>query len=516
MTRIAQIKKIPDLDAFVAHAGEVGAAIPTTAGDEIGPGPGDPLATPFTFTDAGAGSTTVGNRFCVLPMEGWDGTTEGAPTDLVRRRWERFGRSGAKLIWGGEAIAVDPVARANPHQLVIGPDTIDAIEGLRRHLVDAHRNTSGSTDGLVVGLQLTHSGRWSRPLGEPAPLTAHTHPALDAKVGATADNVLTDDDLDVLVDQFVDAAALAADAGFDFVDVKHCHGYLLHELLGARGRRGRYGGDLEGRAHFLARVIDGIRVRRPSLAIGVRLSAFDLVPFAPGPDNRGAPVEAPGMPTPFGGSADGLNVDLTEVHAFVDRLHDWGVGLVCVTGGSPYYNPHIQRPAYFPPSDGYAPPNDPLIDVARHLAVTAELTHAHPEIAFVGSGYSYLQDFVAPVARAVIAQGDATSIGLGRMMLSYPELPHDVLAGEPADRRRICRTFSDCTTAPRHGMVSGCYPLDAFYKQRPERRELAKVKKQVRSELGVIGSTTARAAGDTADDEPEDDRSVLSNPGPHD
>jgi len=494
VTRIAQIKKIGDLDAFAAHCVSVGAAIPTASPDRTGPGPADPLATPFTFTDGSAGSFTVGNRFCVLPMEGWDGTTDGAPTDLVRRRWERFGGSGAKLVWGGEAVAVDPAARANPHQLVIGPDTIDAIAGLRTDLVDTHRDVSGSTDGLVVGLQLTHSGRWSRPLGEAAPLTAHTHPVLDAKVGAGGDRVLSDDDLDALVVRFVDAAALAADAGFDFVDIKHCHGYLLHELLGARRRPGRYGGDLDGRAHFLARVIEGIRGRRPALAIGVRLSAFDLVPFAPGPENRGAPVDGADVPTPFGGSADGLGVDLTEVHAFVDLLAEWGVGLVCVTGGSPYYNPHIQRPAYFPPSDGYAPPNDPLVDVARHLAVTAELTHAHPEVAFVGSGYSYLQDFVAPVARAVIAAGDATSIGLGRMMLSYPDLPRDVLAGDVADRRRICRTFSDCTTAPRHGMVSGCYPLDGFYKQRPERRELAKVKKQIRGEMGVIAASATPAA----------------------
>jgi 2,4-dienoyl-CoA reductase-like NADH-dependent reductase (Old Yellow Enzyme family) len=499
VTRIVQVKKLGDLDAFVAHCDSVGADIPVPSPHLPGAGDDDPLAAPFTFTDGAAGPITVGNRFTVLPMEGWDGTSAGAPTDLVRRRWERFGRSGAKLVWGGEAVAVDPAARANPNQLVIGTDTIAEITDLRRRLVEAHRAASGSTDGLVVGLQLTHSGRWSRPLGEPAPLTAHRHPVLDAKVGADASSVLTDHDLDALVARFVDAAALAADAGFDFVDVKHCHGYLLHELLGARGRPGAYGGELTGRAHFLERVVEGVRDRCPSLAIGIRLSAFDLAPFAPGPDDRGTPVEADGMPTPFGATADGSAVDLVEVHAFVELLESWGVGIVCVTGGSPYYNPHIQRPAYFPPSDGYAPPNDPLVDVARHLAVTAELTHAHPRTAFVGSGYSYIQDFVAPVARAVVAAGDATSIGLGRMMLSYPELPHDVLSGAAPDRRRVCRTFSDCTTAPRHGMVSGCYPLDDFYKRRPERRDLAKVKKQIRSRLGVIAAGAGSASSDPDD-----------------
>lgn len=494
MSRIVQIKKLGDLDEFVTHCQGVGANIPTTAPGRQGPDSADPLAAPFTFTDGSAGSFTVDNRFCVLPMEGWDASPQGSPTDLVRRRWSRFGSSGAKLVWGGEAVAVDPSARANPHQLVIDPTTIGELAELRNTLVKAHLAATGSTAGLVVGLQLTHSGRWSRPLGEPAPRTAQPHGLLDARVGATSSSVLSDDELDALVPRFVEAAVLAADAGFDFVDIKHCHGYLLHELLGARNRPGHYGGTLSNRARFATSVIEQIRARRGSLAIGVRLSAFDLTPFVPGPDHRGVPVALGDRPAPFGSSADGLGVDLTETHALVDHLADLGVGLINVTAGSPYYNPHIQRPAYFPPSDGYGPPNDPLCDVARQLAVTAELTHAHPDVAFVGSGYSYLQDFVAPVARGVIERGDATSVGLGRMMLSYPELPLDVLGGAPSDRRRICRTFSDCTTAPRHGMVSGCYPLDAFYKQRPERRELAPLKRQIRSRLGIVGDAAASDA----------------------
>ena len=56
------------------------------------------------------------------------------------------------------------------------------------------------------------------------------------------------------------------------------------------------------------------------------------------------------------------------------------------------------------------------------------------------------------------------AVGLGRMVLAYPELPADVLQGRPLQRRRICRTFSDCTSAPRAGLVSGCYPLDPHYK----------------------------------------------------
>ena len=131
---------------------------------------------------------------------------------------------------------------------------------------------------------------------------------------------------------------------------------------------------------------------------------------------------------------------------------------MCITAGSPYYNPHVQRPAFFPPSDGYTPPEDPLVGVARMIAATAELARAHPEVAIVGSGYSYLQQWLPHAAQHAVRTGGAASVGIGRGMLSYPHLPADVLAGRPLETSRLCRTFSDCTTAPRNGLVSGCYP----------------------------------------------------------
>jgi hypothetical protein len=148
-----------------------------------------------------------------------------------------------------------------------------------------------------------------------------------------------------------------------------------------------------------------------------------------------------------------------------------------ITLGSPYYNPHLTRPALYPPSDGYHPPEDPLIGVMRHLNVVRELKQAFPGEVFVGSGYTYLQEFLPNVAQAAVRAGWTDSVGLGRMMLSYPDLPADVLAGRPLQRKRLCRTFSDCTTAPRHGVVSGCYPLDAHYKKSPEMVKVAAIKK---------------------------------------
>jgi NADPH2 dehydrogenase len=385
-------------------------------------------------------------------------------------------------VWGGEAVAVHPAGRANPHQLCIGPSSVEDLADLRAELVEAHQQSGG--DGVVVGLQLTHSGRWSRPLGEPAPRIAYRHPVLDERVGATDADVLSDDELDELVGLFVAAAVVASEAGFDFVDVKQCHGYLAHELLSGIDRPGRYGGDLDGRSRFVTTVVEQIAAAVPGLAVGTRLSAFDVAPHGPGPDGTGTALAGSGYRYAFGGDGTGEGVDLGETHALLDRLSDLGVALVCVTAGSPYSTPHIQRPAYFPPSDGYLPPRDPLVDVATMVEVTAAISRRHPDQVVVGSGLTYLQEWLPAVAQALVEDGSMALAGIGRMVLSYPTMPADVLAGRPLQRGQLCRTFSDCTTAPRHGLVSGCYPLDPHYKQSPERVELTRVKRAAEATRG--------------------------------
>ncbi|HET6832729.1 MAG TPA: NADH:flavin oxidoreductase [Acidimicrobiales bacterium] len=471
---IVQVRTLRTWDAIQARLHDLGLGL--VVDPEVDPR--GPLAQPLEAADREAA-----NRFCVLPMEGWDAEADGRPSDLVRRRWRRFGASGAGLVWA-EATAVSPDGRANPRQLVVDATTVDDLAALRAELVAAHEQAGGRAGGPVVGLQLTHSGRWSRPDGEPRPRVAYRHPLLDDRVGAGAADVLSDDDLDALVAAFVHAAALAHRAGFDFVDVKHCHGYLAHELLSAVDRPGRYGGDLDGRTRFLRAVVEGVRADVPALGLAVRLSAFDLMPHVTGADGRGAPARPASddtYPYAFGGDGSGLAVDLREAHELIRRCAAWGVSLVSVTAGSPYYTPHIQRPAYFPPSDGYQPPRDPLFEVARLAAVTAELAAAHPGVAVVASGLSYLQQWLAHAGQALVRSGGAAFVGYGRMALSYPDLAADVLAGRPLDTRRICRTLSDCTTAPRNGLVSGCYPYDPFYKGLPERQLLVAAKQSVRA-----------------------------------
>jgi 2,4-dienoyl-CoA reductase-like NADH-dependent reductase (Old Yellow Enzyme family) len=476
--RIASLRTRDDFAEYVAG---LGIELPFDADLSTDRDAG--LAAPFDLA-----GRTIGNRFSILPMEGWDGTLEGGPTEHTIRRWQRFGQSGAKLIWGGEAVAVSHAGRANPHQLWLHDATVDGIAKLREELVAAHRDAMGDDADLLVGLQLTHSGRFARPNDKAKlePLVLYRHPILDERFGVSDSlRVLEDDEIDELVEQFVAAAVTAADMGYEFVDVKHCHGYLGHEFLSAVDRPGKYGGSFENRTRFLRNVVKGIRSRAPSLLMGVRLSAIDRLPYEMGEAGVGRPSQHTGdaYRYAFGGDETGLGIDLAEPIAFLRLLVELGVPLVCVSVGSPYYNPHIQRPAYFPPTDGYLPPEDPLVGVARQIEITAELKRACPELAFVGSGYTYLQQWLPNVGQAAVNAGLVDFVGLGRMVLSYHDLPADVLAGRELQNKRICRTFSDCTSGPRNGMLSGCFPLDDYYKQMPENARLTEIKSKFRKSM---------------------------------
>ena len=163
------------------------------------------------------------------------------------------------------------------------------------------------------------------------------------------------------------------------------------------------------------------------------------------------------------------------------------VATVNFSAGSPYYNPHIQRPAFFPPSDGYQPPEDPLVGCVRQMNIVRQLKAAAPGLPVVGSAYTYLQEYAPLVGQALVRENWVDFVGLGRMVLSYPDMPADCLeAGALRSAKLICRTFSDCTTAPRNGIISGCYPLDDFYKKREEHHDLKNAKRDLRDKLKVL------------------------------
>jgi 2,4-dienoyl-CoA reductase-like NADH-dependent reductase (Old Yellow Enzyme family) len=434
------------------------------------------------------GDLRIGNRFAIHPMEGWDGTSEGLPSEDTLRRWRRFGLSGAKLIWGGEAVAVQADGRANPNQLFLNPE-VDSTAGfarLRGELLAAHAEAGLETDDLYIGLQLTHSGRFARPTAAgPAPRIAYRHPVLDARAQVESDAaILSDGELEQIALNYVAAARAAQAAGYDFVDVKCCHGYLLHELLGAKTRPGPYGGSFENRSRFFRELVQEIRAACPGLDVAVRVSIGDLFPFSAGVERRGEPRGwDEHLPYSFGFGVredDPRELDLGEGLLFLELVRSLGIRLVNLTLGSPYYNPHLQRPAAYPPCDGYQPPEDPLHQVAQHLRVARRCKAAFPGLAFVGTGYTYLQEWLPHVAQHEVGGGHVDFVGLGRMVLSYPELPRDVLAGRALARKKICRTFSDCTSGPRNGLPSGCYPLDEHYRSSEDARTLEAIKERLR------------------------------------
>jgi 2,4-dienoyl-CoA reductase-like NADH-dependent reductase (Old Yellow Enzyme family) len=486
--RVASFKNARAVAEYLASLGW-----PLAADDTILAAPDSPLAQPLEISWRGE-RRRIGNRFAVQPMEGWDGESDGRPSSLTRRRWLNFARSGAKLLWGCEAVAVLPEARANPNQLLINEASAPSLAALREEMMRAHRERFGRSDDLIIGLQLTHSGRFSRPREKTRlePVIAYHHPILDSKFPPCAGREpVTDAELRRIVRSFAAAARLASDAGFDFVDLKHCHGYLGHEFLSARTRDGAYGGSFENRTRLLRELVAAVRDAAPGLEIGVRLSAFDSVPFASDPrTSEGVPVPPPGLPYlwAFGvNPEDPRQPDLAEAKRLLDLLLSLGVRLVNISAGSPYYSPHLQRPALFPPCDSYLPPEDPLAGAARLIAAARDLKAAAPHLIFVSSGWTYFQEFVPHFAQAAVRDGWTDLVGLGRMMLPYPELPADVLERGALDHKKICRTFSECTNGPRNGMVSGCFPLDPLYKVRPEWAKLQELKAAARNRKQDVG-----------------------------
>ena len=519
LTRVPSLKTVED---FRKHVASLGIELPCE--DQIAIGSASPLVQPVGET--AINGKQIGNRWAIQPMEGWDGTTTGGVTDEVRRRWQRFGESGAKLIYGGEAMAVRPDGRANPNQLIIIEQNKQDLAEIREILVKAHQERYGTTDDLLIGFQLTHSGRFCKPNHKirMEPRVAYRHPILDKKFKVTSDEqVFTDDEIERLIECYIAAAKIAWDVGADFVDLKHCHGYLLHEFLGAHTRPGKYGGSFENRTRILREIIAGIRAGGNRIELGVRLSAFDFVPFKPDPALSQPGKLGPGIPEDFShclpyqygfgvNQARPVEYDLAEPIEFVRLCGELGVKIVNLSAGSPYYNPHIQRPAIYPPSDGYQPPEDPLAGVARQINVVRQVkesvgklnelnrlnelnearqrsdasthltNHSFHDLTrpiLVGTAYSYLQEYLPHVAQYVVRNGWTDIIGLGRMVLAYPTLLADAVEKGPLATRFICRTFSDCTTAPRNGMISGCYPLDKFYTAKPEFQKLKEVKKSV-------------------------------------
>lgn len=422
---------------LLKKAEELGVSLPFQ--DEI-----EPL-----FLEARIAGKSIPNRIAVQPMEGCDSLPDGTPSKLTFRRYRRYAEGGSGLIWF-EACSVSAAGRANPRQLLLSGSGL----GEYRRLVETTRNAArarfGDGHDPYLVLQLTHSGRFSMRKAGSKARVACFNPYLDE--GPTKIEVLRDQELADIGDQFVAAAALASQAGFDAVDIKACHGYLVNEMLSAFTRKDScYGGDFAGRTHLLVEIVRRIRRHTPALALAVRLNATD------------------GIPNPFGFGTDGSDEarpHLEEPLRLIDALEDAGCGLLNVTAGIPYYAPHVGRPFDRPARGGRYSGIHPLRSVDLLIDLAAIVQKSYPSLPVVGSGYSWLRQFWPYVGAAAVSGRIASFIGLGRGAFAYPNAPRDLMKHGKLDPAKCCITCSCCTDLMRHGLVAGCAIRDrAIYKK---------------------------------------------------
>jgi 2,4-dienoyl-CoA reductase (NADPH2) len=395
------------------------------------------------FEKISLGSKKLSNRLAVQPMEGYDADPDGSPGELTFRRYERFARGGSALIWF-EATSVVSEGRSNPRQLWLHSNNGDGFAKLVERVRREAKRSLGPGHNVCCVLQLTHSGRYSKPEGTSQPHVASYNPILDGKKENL--HILTDEELDVLQDIFVDTAYLAAQAGFDAVDIKACHGYLVNDLLAAFGRQdSKYGGPFDNRVRFLEEVVKKIRYEVPQINIAVRMNVFDGIPF----------------PYGFGISRDESGkVDLGEPIKVVSRLVDRGCSLLNVTAGIPFLMPHIGRPYDRPVRGSPKPGEHPLEGVARLISLTARFQKEFPELPVIGTGYSWLRHFFPNVGAAALQNGLASFVGLGRSAIDYPDAPKDLLSIGILDPKKTCISCSRCTEMMRMGGNAGCVMRD--------------------------------------------------------
>lgn len=370
------------------------------------------------------------NRIVIQPMEGCDGNLDGSISDLTRRRYMRFAKSGAGVIWF-EAVAVCEQARANPRQLWLNEKTADSFKLLLTEIKKTCLKENGFSP--VIIMQATHSGRYSKPHGVPEPIVAYRNELFEKGKENLPYRIIADDECDDVIDMYSASAKLASKVGFDGVDVKCCHGYLFDEFLSAYDRDGRYGGSLENRTALYFACIDAVKANiSDKMFVTTRLNAYD------------------GFPYPYGFGADeNGNIDLSETKQVISALENKGIELINITLGNPYLIPSINRPFVGGTEDG-------MIGVKRVVDLTEDLQKAFPNIKFVMSALTYLGENAVDTAEKCIKDGKCALVGFGRMSFAYPEFYQDYLKNGKLDKSKVCIKCGNCSKMMRAGGVAGC------------------------------------------------------------
>lgn len=383
------------------------------------------------------GEKITPNSMAVLPMEGCDSNTDGSPSDLVYQRYTKLAKGGFGLIWW-EANAVVEEGKANEQQMMLTASNVSKFKALLDEVNRIAMETWGHRPIHI--LQLTHSGRYSRPEGHLSrPLVPQHDPLLDKG----NEIIVSDEYLDSLVFRYVESAKLAAEAGFDGVDIKATHRYLVSELLASHTREGKYGGSFENRTRFLLDTIKAVKKEvGDKLIVACRFNVYDAHPY------------------PYGFGVDKQDMwkfDEKEPVELVKMMVENGVDLLSNSGGNPYYiYPQVTRPFDISSYGIPTPDEHPLESISRLFYLTSVIQKAAGDVPVVGNGYSWLRQFMPYAGSANLKAGRCSLVGFGRMSFAYPDAPSDLKEKGYLDPNKVCITCSKCTQIMRDHGTTGC------------------------------------------------------------
>lgn len=380
------------------------------------------------------------NRIEYQPMEGQDALPDGSPSEKTLERYCELARGGAGLLWA-EAVSVCESGKSNPYQLCITEKNLDSFKRLAEEMKTACIKQNGFEP--IILLQLNHSGRYSKPNGTPEPITAYFNPDIES----APKRIITDEELRALPDLFAKSTRLTAEAGFDGVDIKACHGYLVSEFLSAYDREGAYGGSFENRSRLFREIIKAAFCELPQDKIrAARIGVFD------GYSGKYS----------FGKPENGGDLyDLTEADLLIEAFKSSGGQLLNVTMGSPYRNPEVSRP-YRCGLD--RPQIDEIFALYRLWQGAAELKRRHSELKTVNTGISLLGAMAPYAAAGAVAEDMTDFVGFGRMSFAYPNLARDIINNK-FDEKQVCVACSGCSTLKKNVLPSGCIIRNDYYKQ---------------------------------------------------
>ena len=408
-------------------------------------------STDILKTPLKVGNVTFHNRMGIAPMEGADSLEDGSPTDYTIRRYVNEAIGGSALIWF-EAISIVPEGRSSKTQLLLTEENVESYKRMNEKIKEAGRKANGFEPYLIM--QANHSGRYSNPDNRPAPMIAYRHPQLEQYRAADDSCIVTDDYLKSLEESFGKAALLAKKAGFDAVDIKSCHGYLLAELLSAYDRPGQYGGNYENRTRLLKNGIKAAKVwEDENFQVTCRLGIYDGYEY----------------PWGFGVSeGSGLKPDLKEPIRLVKELYgNCGIQMMNLTMGNPYATTHVTRPFDM---GKYEPEEHPFTGIGRMIAGIGEVKKAVPEMVIFGSAPTYLRQFADLYTAGAVEEGFCDGMLFGRMAFADPDYANEIIKNGRIDPKRVCMTCGKCGDLIRAHKPTGCVIRDPktfmpFYKE---------------------------------------------------